>query len=324
MNRYTHNFARSGLLQDRLRYLLMVALVLFLWIQTTGVVKAQTATPTSSFLRIGVDARGVSMGGAQGASTDSVYSMYWNPAGLSEVLFHEVGVTYYRAFQDLNYSFIGYAMPVDIYGTLAFQAFFLDSGSITSTRENPDGSFAGTGDSFSVYDLGLGISQSKRITRDLSYGINLKLLAHEIMDEQAFALAADAGVIYQTAIEEIKAAVVIQNVSTKYSFISQELREPWGIKFATVYSLIDKPLILTSDYNFVPHQRDTFNVGAEYWPLELLALRAGARLPSSAGLLSVFSLGFGIDWRELYELDYSFSPHTELGISQRFSLIVRF
>ena len=324
MNRRLYNFPRSGLLHNRLRYLLIVVLVLFLWIQTIGVVKAQTASPTSSFLRIGVDARGVSMGGAQGASTDSVYSMYWNPAGLSEVFLNEVGVTYYRAFQDLSYSFIGYAMPADIYGTLAFQAFFLGSGPITSTRENPDGSFAGTGDSFSVYDLGLGISQSKQITRNLSYGVSLKLLAHKIMNERAFALAADAGAIYQTVIEELKAAVVIQNVSTKYSFISQELREPWGIKFATVYSLIDKPLILTTDYNFLPHQLDTFNLGAEYWPLELLALRAGARLPSPAGLLSVFSLGFGIDWRELYELDYSFSPHSELGISQRFSLIVRF
>ena len=324
MNKRIYNFARSELLQGRLRYLIVIALASFLCSQTIGTVEAETGTATSSFLRIGVDARGVSMGGAQGASTDSVYSMYWNPAGLSNVLLREVGLTYFNAFQGLNYSFLGYAAPFEPYGTVAFQAFFLSSGSITSTRENPDGSFAGTGDSFSVYDLGLGISQSKRITGGLSYGINLKLLAHKIRKEQAFALAADAGIILQTVIEELKAAFVVQNVSTKYSFISQELREPLGFKLATVYSFIDKPLTLAADYNLVMHNRDTLNIGAEYWFLEMFAFRAGARLPSMAGFLSVFNLGFGMNWRELYELDYSFSPHTELGVNHRFSLIVRF
>jgi hypothetical protein len=324
MNRFICSFVRPGLLQSRAKYLAVVAIGLLLGSQTIGIVKAQTATATSSFLRIGVDARGVSMGGAQGAHTESVYSMYWNPAGLSNVFLKEIGVTYYRAFQDLSYSFLGYAVPVVPYGTIGLQAFFLGTGSIISTSENPDGSFAGTGDSFSVYDLGFGISQSKRITRNLAYGISLKLLAHKIMNEQAFALAGDVGVIYHTAIEELKAALVLQNVSTKYSFISQDLREPWGVRLATVYSLIDQPLVLTADYNFVPNQQDTLNLGAEYWFLEMLALRAGMRLPSAAGLVSVFNLGFGINWRELYELDYSFSPHTELGINQRFSLIVRF
>jgi hypothetical protein len=278
---------------------------------------------TSSFLRMGVDARGASMGGAQGASTESVYSMYWNPAGLADVLFHEVGATYYRIYQDMHYSFLGYASPAAPYGTLAVQAFFLNSGSITATYENADGSFAGTGDNFSVADLGLGVSQSKKIG-NFSYGVNLKLLGHKIKTEQAFAFAMDAGFLYQTVLDEFKAGLVIQNLSTKYSFIKQELREPWGIKLASVYRFLDMPLVLAADCNVIMEHQDTLNMGAEYWFYDILALRAGMRLPSPAGFLSVFSLGFGINWRELYQLDYSFSPHTELGISQRFSLIVRF
>ena len=133
-------------------YLLMIALVCFLYAQAADA-KSDTTIVTSSFLRLGVDARGASMGGAQGALTGDVYALYWNPAGLSNVLFNEIGATYYRSFQGLNYGFLGYAGPIAPLGTLAGQIFFLGSGSITSTYENPDGSFAGTGDSFLVIKI---------------------------------------------------------------------------------------------------------------------------------------------------------------------------
>ena len=307
-------------LRGRLSQLIFV---LILCSQIVGISMAADIA-SSSFLRMGVDARGAAMAGAQGASTESVYSMYWNPAGLADVLFHEVGVTYYRIYQDMHYSFVGYAAPAMPYGTLAIQAFFLNSGSIKSTYENADGSFAGTGDTFSVSDMGLGISQSRKIGRDFSYGVNLKLLGHKIKSEQAFALAIDAGFLFQTVMDEFKTGLVIQNLSNKYSFIKEELREPWGVKLATVYRFLDRPLVLTGDYNIIRERQDTLNIGSEYWFYDMLAFRAGMRLPSPAGFLSVFSLGFGINWRDLYQLDYSFSPHTELGINQRFSLIVRF
>jgi hypothetical protein len=136
--------------------LIFICLTGFLIIQQTPAEETM-----SSFLNIDVDARGTAMGGAHGAITEGIYSVYWNPAGLSEVLFKEIGATYQRAFQDINYSFIGYATPSDFYGALAFHIFYLDSGSITSTYENLDGSFAGTGDPFSVTDLGFGLTQRR-------------------------------------------------------------------------------------------------------------------------------------------------------------------
>jgi len=278
----------------------------------------------SSFLRISADARGAAMGDAQGAVTDNVYATYWNPAGLSKVLFNEVGLTYHRVFQGMDYSFLGYATPTESYGTLAGQIFFFGSGAITATYENLDGSFAGMGDSFSIADLGLGISQSKEITKDFSYGVSLKLISHKIMDQQAFSLAADAGVQYQTLIEELKIGFVLQNLSTGYTFINQRTREPWSLKFAALYESLDFPLFLAADYNLIAGQRNTLNLGAEYWILDLIALRAGMKLPPPSGLLSSFSAGFGVNWRDVYQFDYAFSIHSALGISQRFSVIARF
>jgi hypothetical protein len=279
---------------------------------------------TSSFLRINVDARGTAMGGAQGASTNDVYAVYWNPAGLSKVLLREIAFTRQNMFQGLTYNFLGYAMPTHSYGTLAGQLFLLSSGEITSTLENPDGSFGGIGDSFSVSDFGLGFSQSKAIMKNISYGVSLKFLSHRIADESALSIAIDGGLLYQTMIERLRLGVALQNLSTQYSFINQKLSEPWNIKFAALYIFSDRPLFLTTDFNHISGQQDTLNIGAEYWYLDLIALRAGMKLPPPAGFLSTFSMGFGVNWRDLYQLDYSFSPHRPLGTSQCFSMFIRF
>jgi len=282
----------------------------------------ESATAISSFLRMDVDARGAAMGGAHGALTEDVYSVYWNPAGLSSILLKELGFTYQNTFQDLNYGFVGYATPAKYFGVVAGQLFFLSSGSVLSTTEKGDTFQLGT--SSSVIDIGIGLSQSRKIIGDLSYGLSLKLLYHKLMDESAFSFAFDAGVIYRDIIEGLDIGMALQNVSTSYNFINQELYEPKIIRLASLYSLLEDQLLLAGDYNLCVGNTDTLNTGIEYWVLDLIALRAGIRLPALSEFLSVFSFGFGINWRDTYRFDYSLSPHSELGANHRFSVIVKF
>lgn len=308
--------------QQRVYWLVIVCFICLGLFSLVEQACAQTAT--SSFLSINVDARGTAMGGAQGASTNDVYAVYWNPAGLSKVLLKEVAFTRQNMFQGLTYNFLGYAMPTRSYGTLAAQLFLLSSGEITRTLENPDGSFGGIGDSFSVSDFGLGFSQSKAVMKNISYGVSLKFLSHRIADERALSIAIDGGLLYQTMMERLRVGVALQNLSSKYRFIDQKLREPWNMKFSALYIFSDRPLFLTTDFNHISGQQDTLNIGVEYWYLDLIAVRAGMKLPPPAGLLSTFSMGFGVNWRDLYQLDYSFSPHGPLGTSQCFSMFIRF
>ena len=284
----------------------------------------EARSSNSSFLRINSDARGAAMADAQGALTGDVYSMYWNPAGLTDVLFKEFGASYQRAFHGLNYSFLGYATPTERLGTIAGQLFFLSSGPITATYENLDGSYAGKGDSFSVADLGIGISQAKAITESLYYGVSLKLISHNIMDQHALSIAGDAGFIYQSLKEELRIGAVIQNFSTEYKFINEYLREPWNIKLAGLYDFTNIPLIVTADYNLISGYPDTLGIGAEFTILDMIALRAGVKLPPPSGLLSGLNAGLGINLFDLYQLDYCISFHSALGVNQRFSLILKF
>lgn len=299
---------------NKFSYVILIALA-FLFISHAYAAE----TVTSSFLHIDVDARGTAMGGAHGALTGDLYSIYWNPAGLANVSLNELGFTYQRAFLDMNYGFIGYALPIRNFGTIAGQFFFLSSGSIPTT--SIDAVITG---SDSVLDVGLGLSQSANITNLLSYGLSVKLIAHKLMDEQALAVAFDAGIIHRDIIENLDFGLAIQNVSTSYSFMSQELIEPRIIKIASLYSLSRNQLLLAGDFNICLGGRDTANFGAEYWVLDLIALRAGLELMPPAGFMSSFSTGFGLNWRDTYSLDYSFSPHAELGANHRFSVIVKF
>jgi len=303
-----------------IRMLLLVILFLLFWICQ----QSDAENAMSSFLNIDADARGTAMGGAYGALTSGVNSTYWNPAGLSEILFREFGATYYRAFQDINYSFIGYAVPSDFYGSLACQIFYLGSGSIISTYENPDGSFIGAGDSFSVTDLAVGLTQSKAITENFSYGVTAKIITHRIKDKNAFDLAGDAGAIYQPPVYGLKLGLAIRNLSTMYRFMNSKTREPWNVKLSTAYELTNIPLTIASDYNIIRGQKDSLSVGAEYWIFDLLAIRAGVKFPSTTGFISTFNCGIGLNLLDLYQFDHAINFNSALGINQRFSLIVKF
>ncbi|MGB9595224.1 MAG: hypothetical protein ACPL7B_02985, partial [Candidatus Poribacteria bacterium] len=224
----------------------------------------------------------------------------------------------------INYSFIGYAVPSDFYGSLACQILYLGSGSIISTYENPDGSFIGAGDSFSVTDLAVGLTQSKAITENFAYGATAKIIFHRIKDKNAFDLAGDVGTIYEPPIYGLKFGLALRNFSTMYRFMNSKAREPWNIRLATAYDLTNIPLTVAGDCNIIAGQKDTLSIGAEYRIYDLLAIRAGVKFPSTTGFISTFNFGIGLNLLDLYQFDHAINFNSSLGFNQRFSLIVKF
>lgn len=301
---------------------ILIAIALILTLLMCQVCGAESSM--SSFLSIDADARGSGMGGAQGATVEGLYSAYWNPAGLSNTVLKEISTTYYRTPQDINYSFIGFVTPSDIYGAIGFYVFYLGSGPIESTFENLDGSFAGKGEPFSVHDVAFGLTQSKKIVGELAYGVSVKFITHRIKDKSAYALSTDFGVTYQPPAEGLCLGFVIRNISTAYKFLNSKFREPLNIKVATSYRPAGITMVVAADYNIFSELRDSINVGVEYWIADILSLRTGSRFVVSTGLSPSISFGLGLNLLDLYRLDYSVNPDFSLGISQRFSLTVKF
>ena len=69
---------------------------------------------TNDFLNIGVGARGLGMGNAQVASTEDVYSGFYNPAGLAHIdNTFQLGVMHSEYFAGIaNYDYGSIAVPL--------------------------------------------------------------------------------------------------------------------------------------------------------------------------------------------------------------------
>ncbi|MCP4634368.1 MAG: hypothetical protein GY855_15685, partial [candidate division Zixibacteria bacterium] len=56
----------------------------------------------AQFLKIGVGARYHGMGEASVASVDDIYSLYWNPAGMTNINSSQLAITHINYLLDIN------------------------------------------------------------------------------------------------------------------------------------------------------------------------------------------------------------------------------
>ena len=93
--------------------------------QAGGVTKS--GTTAAPFLNVDVGARANSMGGAYVSMADDATSMYWNPAGIALFTQPEAIFCHMRWIADITFNYIGFAMPLQQYGTIGVNATFLST-----------------------------------------------------------------------------------------------------------------------------------------------------------------------------------------------------
>ncbi len=139
---------------------------------------------SNEFLSIGLGARAQGMGNSYVATTNDVYSLYWNPAGLAEVE-TKVQLAYKHAeyFAGIaNYDFAGLAIKTDSTSTLAFGIvrFGVDDIPNTLYLVEPDGTINYDNITyFSVADYAFFGSYGKRIG-DLQLGGSAKVVHRRV------------------------------------------------------------------------------------------------------------------------------------------------
>ena len=305
------------------RLLLLAALLIAL-------VPRVSADEGAAFLKIGVGARAIGMGGAFTAVANDVNALAWNPAGLARLSGNELTATHADMSAGLRYDFLGVATPFK-YGTFAAGGAYLSQDALEGRDANghTTGAF-GAADSF----VSMGFAGSP--TASLRLGGAVKVIQSKIANASAQTAALDLGIQRSFASfgpGKPLFGVSVQNMGPGLKFADQRSSLPLTFSLGTGYEF-SQGILFALDVRQHPHAAQTTEIdfGTEYAVFPFFALRAGygsARPIATTGTsgaataINGFAAGFGLRGHG-YTLDYSMTPFGELGNVQRFSLGARF
>jgi hypothetical protein len=177
---------------------------------------------SNEFMNIGVDASSISMSGAVTSSVDDVNSGYWNPAGLTAIEQGEISLMHSNYFANIaNYNYIAYAKPIDNQSAIGLSMIRFGVDDILDTTQLIDDQGNINYDRinlFSAVDYGFIISYARKmLTKEISYGINTKIIRRIIGDfASSWGFGLDIGLQLKTS-NNWKFGLMARDISTTYN-----------------------------------------------------------------------------------------------------------
>ncbi|MBU2573064.1 MAG: PorV/PorQ family protein [Elusimicrobia bacterium] len=281
------------------------------------------------FLRIGVGAKATALGEA-GSTASGAQSMFYNPAGLSDVKDTEFSFSQVKWIMDINYSNLALARK-SAAGVYGLAVNYLSAPSIGKYDKYGNQLM----DSYSVRDMAVTFGYGRQATPRRSWGLDIKYISSRLESASAGALALDAGIKYDSVPGVFNMGFVLQNLGTQLKYLSDNDPLPLNIKaggrylFRTEDGTGDRNaqnVSVLADLNYMKGPGYYANLGLElmvnYTEGTLCALRGGYKTHAGGGAGGL-SFGFGVDTKK-YAVDYAYSPMGDLGKAHRLSLTLRF
>ena len=329
--------------KEHMRNIIYICLltVTFLWAVPSDAT-TNVGTAGAQFLKIGPGARVDSLGGAFGALANDVTSIYWNPAGLSQLEKTSFSDTHTVWLADIRYNYLAFATPIEKVGTLGASITFLNVPDMEiTTLAKPDG----TGLWFSAWDAAVSLAYARQLYQkesgtSLSFGINAKYIHQQIHRESANGVAVDVGTLYHTGWRSLRIGMAFSNFGPEMHFTGPDLETgtesagdarnadyrpypdttnptrkaeletvafplPSNFRLGIAYDVIDfenNLLTLALDANHPNDNSERLNIGMEYWYRKMAAIRGG------------YKFRLGENWRNDEEgLTLGLGIHLNLG-----------
>lgn len=303
----------------------------------------RAGTSGFQFLKIPVDARSAAMSQAVATNAMDASSLYWNPALVAQIPAKTVvgfSHTSYHADVKLNYA----ALARDV-GSLTFglSLHTMDSGEMDVTTEFQP---FGTGETFKVIDMSVGLTVAQQLTDLFSYGVTARYVEEGVASVTHQTLVLDAGIFYRVGTTGTTMAVSIRGFgfdSSGDGQIERTVVSGDGVRIEDDFEAItpattflmgisydvfhgagdDRSLLFSVQLNNPNDNAESYNVGVEYVWNSMLALRTGYRLGVEE--LNAPSAGFGLMLPGVgpdVRFDYGFNQLERLGSVHRISLDV--
>jgi hypothetical protein len=320
--------------------ILLVALCVIptrLYAQLLPVLGAQRAgTASFQFLKIGTGARAAAMGESFVAVANDASALFWNPAGITQFSENEVVVGHSNWFVDIRHQVLGavyHLTPDDAVGLSVVSVHMDDMERTTETQP------FGTGSYFSYGDLALGMTYSRRLTQQFSFGATVRYVEETLDVLKMRGVLVDLGTYYWTGLGTARFSAVVTNFGSQVKptgtarlygggTISefQEFSPPTMFRFGFAvepYQDESNSLTVSIQLNHPNDNSENISLGAEYGLMKTLFARAGYKLNVDE---EQFSAGLGVEGAVgpiQLGMDYGFAAFSRLGNIHRISLLVK-
>ncbi|MFH0947992.1 MAG: PorV/PorQ family protein [Elusimicrobiota bacterium] len=284
-------------------------------------------TTSANFLKIAVGARASGMGETSVGVSDDVNSIYWNPAGLGMLTNKEVSFLYTKWLDDMSYQYFLGAYPSVKLKNFPLQTIGLAVYNFTYGKiQGAD--YEGTPTkNIKANDLTFCFSDGLKIFENVYAGLSLKFIDETLNTKKAIAFGGDFGVLHNRELLDGKMGfgLSVRNFGTAMKFVSESYSLPFNIAFGTSYKRnifgLEDPLTVAIDMNLPTDNMVYFNFGAEYWVVNLVALRVGYKTSQDIG--SGLRAGLGLKMN-IFQLDFAYAGYDKLGDTFRLGMTLKF
>ena len=299
----------------------------------------QVGTSGAQLLKLNFDPRASGLGNAATSIVNNAAAVYTNVAGLEGIQKGDIAFTYSPWFAGISMVSIVGAYRLENIGVIGVQATGFSTNEEITTIEMENG----TGQTYSIQNVVLGLSFARHITEKLVIGAQAKYIRESYFDHSTSGLAFDLGSNYDLGFSGAHLAMTLQNfgpdldpLSGSYNDYSDGnnqkgfLRTPLPVTFRASFSL--EPIVsdayrvrVIADLIHPNDNIEHYCIGSEVLLYNLVALRGGLKLNYDD---ERFAFGVGIKGSQLLgqdvRFDYSYEQFKTLPSIQKLSLGIGF
>jgi hypothetical protein len=171
---------------------------------------SRTGSSGMQFLKIGPDARSLSLAGAGVATANDVSATYWNPAAITEgdTARLKVHFAHTRYFGDISGNFSGAVFKPGKYSYMGISVFAMNYGTMDETTEFEP---TGTGRTFTVSNYSIALTYARVLTNNFSFGVNTKFANEGFAGVNINNILFDLGLKYNVGIKNARFGINFSN-----------------------------------------------------------------------------------------------------------------
>jgi hypothetical protein len=261
-----------------------------------------------TYLHMGVGARALGLGKAYTALSNDATAIYWNPAALANQNPYQVYFMHSVLFFDTNFDYLAGSIPTRKLGSFGLGLIYLNSGNFDQRNELNEEL-----GSFGINDLAFLFSWSRELFKNVSAGINYKLVNQQMLDYSGVGHGFDLG-LKTRFFDRLDAGLMFMNLispSVKLAYESQTY--PMQIRLGGAMTFLENKLVVSADVGKILDWESTMlNIGAEYNFLNNYAVRVGVNNGR-------FTLGVGFTMNQI-GIDYGHKNVSEFGLNHTFAV----